>query len=55
MIFFFFFNSAYLSGAGNGKDLSIQLDNGEMQDRRSREEVQEMGNNIFRTVVDLSA
>lgn len=53
-LFFFFSNSAYSSGAGNGKSLSIQTDNGEMQNR-SAEEIQEMGNNIFRTVVDLSA
>ena len=50
-----FFNSAYSSGAGNGKGLSIQIDNDEMQDRRSPEEIQEVGKNILRTVVDLSA
>lgn len=54
-LFIYIPNSVYSSGAGNGKGLSIQIDNGEMQDRSSPEEIQEMGNNVFRTVVDLSA
>lgn len=53
--FFFLPNSAYSAMAGNGKGVSIQTDNGEMQDRSSPEQIQEMGNNSFRMVVDVSA